>query len=139
MEHISIRGSSRGLLHHDLLRCRVLLTVSLGALLHALEQVVRCELLPLGCHHHRRLHRLLLVNVLDLVEHDTLHRSRWHTGGATQDKGVVLGIAGWFWRQIQHFCRLPMLRDLVVLQSEVASHEAELATLGAATFVNHRF
>ena len=44
-----------------------------SSLLESLKQVVRVELFALRRHNHCLLHRLLLVEVLDLVEGDALH------------------------------------------------------------------
>ena len=47
-----------------------------SSLLESLKQIIRIELFALRRHYHSLLHRLLLVEVLDLVESDALHAAR---------------------------------------------------------------
>ena len=67
-------------------------------LLEALEEVIGGELLSLGCHHHRLLHRLLLVEVLDLVQCDALHAASRGTCRTSKYKSVILGVSAGLWR-----------------------------------------
>ena len=80
------------------LRLMFATVVLASRLLESLKEIVRCELLTLGCHDHRLLHRLLLVKVLDLAESDALHAAGGSACGAAQDQCVILGISTRLWR-----------------------------------------
>ena len=79
----------------------VLLFLSLAPrLLESLEEIVRGELFAFRCHHHRLLHRLLLVEVFDLAEGYALHAAGGGACRVSQDQGVIFCIAARLWRQI---------------------------------------
>ena len=84
--------------------------ISLGPCLEALKEAVG-------------VHRLLLVEILDLTESDALHAARRCTCRTPKHQGVVLGVTGWLRRQVQHLCRLTLLRELVILHGEVSRHQ----------------
>ena len=102
----------------------ILLLLSLtSSLLEPLEKIIRGKLLTLGCHDHCLLHRLLLVEILNLAKCDALHAAGGRPRGVAQDEGVVFRISAWFWRQIQNLGRLSVLHHLVVLHGEVTGHQ----------------
>ena len=93
------------------------------------KQVVRTELFPFGSHHQCRLHRLLLVKVLDLAKHDGLDWS--HLCGTltrAEDQSVVFSVSRRFRGQVQHFGWGTVFDNSVVLHGEVSGHYVELTT-----------
>ena len=99
------------------------------ARLKAFEETIGCDLLTFWRQHHCRLHSLLLIEVFCLWKHDTLHRTRRCSSWIAQNKRVIFFIAGWFWRQIQHFGWMPIFHNRIIRYSEIPRHQAELTAL----------